>query len=134
MRKKVTKFKKRLSGARKVSIGIDLWTKKGLTVSFLAISGCFFSAEQNKPEDILLTLEQVAHPHTAQSIKACVDKCMQEWDISSEKIVTVITDNGSNMVAAFKHSSQEEEETSSDDPEGSPWGENEPEEETKDVR
>ncbi|XP_029959965.1 zinc finger BED domain-containing protein 4-like isoform X2 [Salarias fasciatus] len=130
----VTKFKKRLSGARKVSIGIDLWTKKGLTASFLAISCCYFCVEQNRPEHKLLALEQVAHPHTAQSIKACVHKCIQEWGISSEKILTVITDNGSNMVAAFKQSTQEEEETSSDDPDEFHLGENESEEETEDVR
>ena len=32
------KFKKRLAAARRVSIGLDMWTKKGLTASFLAIS------------------------------------------------------------------------------------------------
>lgn len=72
------KFKERLAAARRVSIGLDLWTKKGLTASFLAISACYFCVEQSKPVHILLALEQVAHPHTAQSIKACVDKCMQE--------------------------------------------------------
>lgn len=100
---------------RKVSIGIDLWTKKGLTASFLAISSCYFCAELQTPQHILLALEQVAHPHTAQTIKACVDKCMQEWGISHEKIITVITDNGSNMVAAFKHTTPEGEETTSED-------------------
>ncbi|KAK0140287.1 Zinc finger BED domain-containing protein 4 [Merluccius polli] len=68
------KFKERLAAAWGVSIGLDLWTKKGLTVSFLAISACYFCVEQGKPAHILLALEQVAHPHTAQSIKACVDK------------------------------------------------------------
>ena len=64
---------------------------------------------------ILLALEQVAHPHTAQSIKACVDKCMQEWAIPKEKILTVITDNGSNMVAAFKNTTAEETSSESED-------------------
>ncbi|CAM4619107.1 unnamed protein product [Leuciscus chuanchicus] len=85
-------------------------------------------------EHILLALEQVAHPHTAQSIKACVDKCMQEWGISNDKIVTVITDNGSNMVAAFKHSTQVEELASSDDQEEFPRGESDSEEEIEDHR
>lgn len=58
------KFKERLAAARRVSIGLDLWTKKGLTASFLAISACYF-CEQSKPVHILLALEQVAHPHTA---------------------------------------------------------------------
>lgn len=59
---------------------------------------------------------------------------MQEWGISNDKIVTVITDNGSNMVAAFKHSTQEEEEASSDDQEESPRGESDSEEEIEDHR
>uniref|UniRef100_A0A8C6P0M1 Uncharacterized protein n=1 Tax=Nothobranchius furzeri TaxID=105023 RepID=A0A8C6P0M1_NOTFU len=116
--KKAT-FKKRLSSARKVCIGTDLWTKKGLTASFLGISCCFFCVEQQKPEHLLLALEQLDHPHTAQSIKACVEKCMQEWGILNEKVLTVITDNGSNMVAAFKHSAPEDEDSSSDDPDAS---------------
>lgn len=91
------KFKERLAAALRVSIGLDLWTKKELTASFLAVSACYFCGEKCKPEHILLALEQVAHPHTAQSIKACLDKCMQEWAIPKEKILTVITDNRSNM-------------------------------------
>ncbi|CAL9689972.1 unnamed protein product [Knipowitschia caucasica] len=130
----VNTFKKRLSGVRKVSIGIDLWTKKGLTASFLAISCCYFCVEQNKPEHLLLALEQVAHPHTAQSIKACEDKCMQEWDISNEKILFVVTDNGSNMVAAFKHNSLVEEETSSDDQDECPMVESDTEDKMEDNR
>lgn len=36
------KYKERLARARKITIGLDIWTKKGLTASFLAISACFF--------------------------------------------------------------------------------------------
>uniref|UniRef100_A0A1A8RHQ3 Si:dkey-13n23.3 n=1 Tax=Nothobranchius rachovii TaxID=451742 RepID=A0A1A8RHQ3_9TELE len=54
-----------------------------------------------------------------KSIKACVEKCMQEWGILNEKVLTVITDDGSNMVAAFKHSAPEDEDSSSDDPNAS---------------
>lgn len=32
---------------------------------------------------------------------------MQEWGIPKQKILTVITDNGSNMVAAFKNTTAE---------------------------
>ncbi|XP_056323703.1 zinc finger BED domain-containing protein 4-like [Danio aesculapii] len=110
------KFRESLATARKVSIGLDLWTKKGLTASFLAISACYFCVEKSKPEHILLALQQVGHPHTAQAIKACVDKCMQEWTIPKEKILTVITDNGSNMVAAFKNTTAEETSSEDDSP------------------
>lgn len=95
------KFKQRLAKARKVSIGLDIWTKKGLTASFLAISACYFNPDENKAEHILLNLKQMVHPHTAQSIAALVEECANEWGIPKQKILTIITDNGSNMVAAF---------------------------------
>lgn len=125
------KFKKRLTAARRVSICTDLWTKKGLSASFLAISACYFCVEQHKPEHILLALEQVAHPHTAQSIKTCVDKCLQEWDIPKSKILTVITDNGSNMVAAFKQTAAAAEEPPSSSEEDSPMTESDSEAESE---
>ncbi|XP_041837640.1 E3 SUMO-protein ligase ZBED1-like [Melanotaenia boesemani] len=128
------KIRTRLAAARRVSVGIHLWTKRGLTASFLAISSCYFCVEQNKPEHILLALEQVAHPYTALSIKACVDKCMQEWDVPNEKIITVITDNGSNMVAAFKHTTSEEEEVISEDSEDFPVMESDPKLEADEIR
>ncbi|PIO15792.1 hypothetical protein AB205_0120060 [Aquarana catesbeiana] len=125
------KNSKRVAAARRVSICTDLWTKKGLSASFLAISGCCFCVEQHKLEHILLALEQVAHPHTAQSIKSCVDKCFQEWDITKRKILTVITDNGSNMVAAFKQTTAAAEEPPSSSEEDSPMTESDSEAETE---
>ncbi|XP_076137950.1 zinc finger BED domain-containing protein 4-like [Alosa pseudoharengus] len=105
------KFKNRLAMARKVTIGIDIWTKKGLTASFLAVSACYFNVQDSKAEHILLNLKQMVHPHTAHSIATLVEECTEEWGIPKEKILMIITDNGSNMVSAFRH----EEDTSSDE-------------------
>ena len=114
------KFKERLATARKITIGLDIWTKKGFTASFLAISACYFCTQENKGKHILLRLDQISHPHTAESIKTCVERCTEDWGIPKHKILTVITDNGSNMVAAFKKnvhepSSSEEESQESDE-------------------
>ncbi|RXN24025.1 zinc finger BED domain-containing 4-like protein [Labeo rohita] len=106
------KFKNRLAMARKVTIGIDIWTKKGLTASFLAVSACCFNVQDSKAEHILLNLKQMVHPHTANSIVTLVEECTEEWGILKEKIIMIITDNGSNMVSAFR---VEEEDTSSDE-------------------
>lgn len=108
------KFKRRLAMARKVTLGIDIWSKKGLTASFLAVSACYFDIQQNKAEHILLNLKQLTHPHTALSIAAHVSECLDEWEIPKDKVLTVITDNGSNMVAAFRHD-EEDNDTSSDE-------------------
>ncbi|KAJ4940792.1 hypothetical protein JOQ06_027084, partial [Pogonophryne albipinna] len=117
------KFKHRLSMARKITIGLDIWTKKGLTASFLAVSACYFSPQDNKAEHILLNLKQMVHPHTAQAIAALVEESKEEWGLPKEKILTIITDNGSNMVAAFhcnaeEDSSSEEENLQDSDEEG----------------
>ncbi|XP_060768280.1 zinc finger protein 618 isoform X3 [Neoarius graeffei] len=106
------KFKDRLATARKITIGLDMWTNKGLGASFLAISACYFCTVQNQPEHTLLGLERISRPHTADSVKACVDQCTEVWGIPENKILTVITDNGSNMVAEFR--SEEEEPGSAD--------------------
>lgn len=59
------KFKNRLAMACKVSTGIDIWSKKGLTASFLIVSACYFNTQDSKAEHILLNLKQIVHPHTA---------------------------------------------------------------------
>lgn len=46
-----------------------------------------------------------------------VDKCTDDWGIPQHKILTAITDNGSNMVAAFKTTEQEESSSSDNDAE-----------------
>ena len=109
------KFKERLATARRTTICMDIWTKKGLTASSLTISACYFCTQENKPQHILLKLDQISHPHTAECIR--LDRCTEDWGIPKDKILTVITDNGSNMVAAFKN--DEHEPSSSEDSEES---------------
>ena len=36
------------------------------------------------------------------SEKTTVNQCLQQWNISPEKVFLIITDNGSNMVRAVK--------------------------------
>lgn len=63
----------------------------------------------------MLKLVQLSHPHTADCIKACVDRCTQEWGIPQNKILTVITDHGTNMVAAFKNKEQDDHSSTEDE-------------------
>ena len=41
-------------------------------------------------------------PHTGENIRQLVDDILTEWEIPPQKVAAVITDNGSNMLAAFK--------------------------------
>lgn len=109
------KFREQRATARKINLALDIWTKKGLTASFLTISACYFCTQEEKAKPILLNLVQLSHPQTADCIKTCVDRCTQVWRIPKNKILTVITDNGSNMVAAFKNTEQDDHSSSTDE-------------------
>ena len=55
--------------------------------------------------------------HTAENIRAIVDQVLLEWEIPSHKISAILTDNGSNIVAAFHGhfcTSSEDEDESED--------------------
>lgn len=58
----------------------------------------------------------MVHPHSAESISTLVEESMEEWGIPKEKVLTTITDNGSNMVASF-HTHAEVPTTSEEDSE-----------------
>ena len=53
-------------------------------------------------------------PHTAINVRMLIEKVLEEWDIPLNKVFVVVTDNGSNMVAAFKQQ-QEDKNSQSDD-------------------
>ncbi|XP_060797780.1 zinc finger BED domain-containing protein 4-like [Neoarius graeffei] len=113
------KIKQNLDTARRITIGLDIWTKKGLTASFLGVSACYFNPENNKAEHKLLNLKEMVHPHTAESISTLVEESMEEWGLPREKVLTTITDNGSNMVASF-HTHAEVATTSEEDSDAEP--------------
>lgn len=92
---------------RRYSLCLDLWTKKGMTSSFLGISICGYVPERQKVEHMMLILHKVELPHTGEMIAETVNTTMQIWGIRPTRILTVITDNGSNMVKAFKQYFQE---------------------------
>lgn len=118
-----THFTGFLSSIRRF-LELDIWTKKGLTASYHAISACYFCTKENKGKHILLRLDQISHPHTAECMKTCADWCTQDWGIPTNKILTVITDNGSNMVAAFKNNDEPTQSSSSEEEESQESDEN----------
>ena len=91
-----------LAVTRHVTICLDSWTKRGLTASFLGISACFFDKLSEKPVHAFLSLMEIKHPHTGEKLAGCLDECLRKWGISSEKVLLVVTDNGTNMIKAVK--------------------------------
>jgi hypothetical protein len=96
----VAHLKAILASSRKVTLCIDGWTKKGLTSSFLGISACFFDTGSEKPQHALLNLDMIHHPHSGEKLCKCIESCLQKWDIKAEKVLQIVSDNGSNMIKA----------------------------------
>ena len=82
-----------------------------------------------------MAVKTLHSPHTTHHIKEEVHHVLEEWEIPQEKAHAIITDSGSNIVAAFRDwllVTQEEERDSeeeevgpaepSDDGNGSPSG------------
>jgi hypothetical protein len=98
----IAKLKQSLATSRRVTICLDGWTKKGLSSSFLGISACWFDTVSDKPQHALLDLNMIQHPHTGVMLCECLAKCLEKWEIPKEKVMLIISDNGSNMVKAIR--------------------------------
>jgi len=61
-------IKQDLKLARRVVIGMDCWSKKSLTASFLAISASFYHPSHHIHIHVLLNLHQIEHPHTGEML------------------------------------------------------------------
>ena len=49
----------------------------------------------------LLCMPRMESAHTGPYIRKVVDEVLGEWEIHPTKVLASLTDNGSNMVAAF---------------------------------
>ena len=95
--------------ARRIVLGMDCWSKKSLTASYLAISASFFHPSRHIPVHILLSLHQIAHPHTGSMLADKLNETLHEWGIERSQILVVVTDNGSNMVKAVRMANEQQE-------------------------
>ena len=103
-----------LHEARKISITADIWSKKGMSTSYLGVTAHFFSQKDHLRHCVTLAVRRMPSPHTGENIRSVVQEVLSEWEIPSSKISAVLTDNGSNMIASFRNHFQSEESENSD--------------------
>ena len=92
-----------LHAARRVSITADIWSKKGMSSSYLGVTGHFFSPKDHHRHRVTLAVRRMPSPHTGESIRALVQVILSEWEIPLTKVSAVLTDNGSNIIASFRY-------------------------------
>lgn len=86
-----------------------------MTESFLGITAHYLSADWHN-RVVTLAVRTFPSLHTAERIRALLERVLKEWKIEFGQVFLFITDNGSNMAAAFKEVKmdileEEEEET-----------------------
>ena len=96
------KIQSYLLQARKISICADIWSKKGMSSSYLGITTHFYSKKDHRRHSVTLAVRRIPSPHTGDNIRELVETVLDEWDIPQSKVYATLTDNGSNMLAAFR--------------------------------
>ena len=104
-----------LLNTKSISLCTDVWTKKGMTSSYLEVTAHFSSGDM---QSATIAVKHMQGSITGFAIRSAVDEILSDWDIPINKVKAVVTDNGSNMVRAFKeHIMVTDEEEEQDDSE-----------------
>lgn len=108
------KIKALLQTARKINLTADIWSKKGMSSSFLGVTAHFFNRKDHKRYTLTLSVRLFETPHTGYRILRLLKTILSEYDIGIKSIGIILTDNGSNMIKAFNadllHNLEEEDE------------------------
>ena len=97
-----------LQYAHLISICADIWSKPGMTASFLGVTAHYFSHQDNQHHSVTLAVRRFPSPHTADRVFEAVEGIISLWEIPRSKFFRALTDNGSNMIAAFNRNQIEE--------------------------
>lgn len=111
LRKKISKV---LTASRKLNICCDIWTKQGMTASFLGVTVHLFLPDDNQRHSITLAVKVFEQPHTGERIATLLLSILDEWEIPYWKVFRSLSDNRSNIVKAF-HILQDQTNSGNDD-------------------
>ena len=92
------KIQDSLSSANNINLCADIWTKRGMSPSYLDVSAHFFSRKDHKWQVATLAVRRMTGEHTGDTIHALVEEILKEWDILTAKVGVIVTVSGSNMV------------------------------------
>jgi len=87
------------NNAISVSLTTDMWTGKNRQ-GFLGVT-CSFLDKNFTIHEVILTIEHIRYPHTAQNISDTLFAILDEWGLRLKTNV-IVTDNGANMKRAVK--------------------------------
>jgi len=86
----------------KICIIIDIWTRKGLSESYLGVLITYFDYSSGSTKKALIGLRKMIGSHTAENIRDTLREVLSEWNIPDENISFYVTDSGANIIKALK--------------------------------
>ncbi|KAG1940293.1 hypothetical protein F2P79_016769 [Pimephales promelas] len=92
------KLKEIIKNARKLTLCVDGWSKRGLTSPFMGVSPCFYHPGSGQVHHALLNLHYLEHPHTGEAIARCIDQTLDARGIEEHKVLLILTVNSTNIV------------------------------------
>lgn len=81
------------------SLTTDLWTARS-RMGYIGIT-CAYIDKQFKLNEAILAIKYVPYPHTGEAIAEEIMSILSEWKLT-DKVFTITTDNGSNMVKSAR--------------------------------
>ncbi|ODM87315.1 putative AC transposase [Orchesella cincta] len=95
----VNQITKNLNEASYICLTADAWSAH--SKAFLGVTSHWITADL-KRESAVLACSRFKGTHSFDRIAQELNKIIAKFSISKEKIVSIVTDNGSNFVKAFK--------------------------------
>lgn len=89
----------KFNNAEFVSTAADIWSNQHH--SYMGISAHYIDKNMERRSE-LLAVRHFPNPHTGERIAEVISAVHEEFNLNESKIVSTVTDNGSNIVKAFK--------------------------------
>ena len=81
---------------------LDIWSRRGLSESYLGILIRYFDQNSLSVKQSLIALSKMEGSHTAENIEENLKSVLLDWDINQNDIAYFVTDSGSNIVKTLK--------------------------------
>ncbi|KAJ0180829.1 hypothetical protein K1T71_002914 [Dendrolimus kikuchii] len=89
-------FKKYIQEAEHYCITYDIWTEAMRNKSFVGVTTHFL--EKSKLRSVSLGVFELFEKHTAEYVQRKLTEIFQEWNISTDKVTAIVTDNDSTVM------------------------------------
>ena len=95
-----------LTDAGKIAFTTDIWTIIGMTSSFLGVTAHWFDRKSQTKKMACLAVKPLKPAHTGKAIYYAFYEILLQYNVLSKHVSYVVTDNGGNIVKAFKEATQ----------------------------